>query len=329
MLRKWYFTGLAAVLLSWPVYAQSSGVNFFSSTSFINTPVSANVQVDPKSAQMVRNGLTAYASKAHVSAGAYGIALCYAKSTDPIATISCTTYSSNNCSVPGGSVKFPIPQGCTPPTGTDHNTAVIYTAQDSSSYAGKELDMWVASGSGTSWTAGVASIVPNIPNGWGTCCTPLGCHCTGGTASGIAFAAGTLRQEEIAAGVIPHALAVSSQNIGPGIACPATHTDAGRRRGGTGLPEGAHFFLPASYNIDAQNWPQWVKIIAHALQTYGGYMVDYTGGGLQVEGFTDANVGIDGGSLTWASVGVPVDSVGDLSLIPWDQMQVETIKWCN
>jgi len=203
---------------------------------------------------------------------------------------------------------------------------VIYTEQDGSVYAGKELDMWLASGSGTSWTAGVASIIPNIPDGWGTCCTPVGCHCNGGTASGIAFAAGTLRPEEIAAGVIPHALAVSSQSIAPGIACPATHTDA--RRGGTGLPEGAHFFLPASYNIDAQNWPEWVKIIAHALQTYGGYIVDYTGGGLQVQGFTDANVAINGG-LTWAGVGVPADSIGDLSLIPWDQMQVEKIVWCN
>jgi hypothetical protein len=58
--------------------------------------------------------------------------------------------------------------------------------------------------------------------------------------------------------------------------------------------------LDPAYNVDAQNWPQWVKIIAHALQTYGAYNRS-TGGAVSIYGVTDQNAGVP----AWTSVGVP------------------------
>jgi hypothetical protein len=305
--------------------SSSSGAIFFASTSFINTLLPSSPSVDPNSATMVANSIAAEASQAHLSNGGYGTGLVYSHSTDKVYSVKCTTYDSNTCKV-GSSVNFPIPKGVTVPSGTDHNTAFVYMANDGSPYAGMELDCWIAqySSSTDTWSCGTASIVKN-QGGWGTCANAniQGYHCNGGYAAGFDFAAGPVRPEEIAAGYIPHALVAAIPNTGSGIICPATHTD----HSGTGIPEGGHFFLPQSYNVDAQSWPAWVKMIAHALQNYGGYIVDY-GGAFEIKGFTDQNTTINGG-ITWSSVGVPMDQGGDLSMLPWNQMQVVTMVSCN
>jgi hypothetical protein len=279
---------------------------------------------------MVNAAFVPLTSVAHLSNGGYGIGIAYAKSTDKVYSVACTIYDSSTCLVPG-QVKFPIPAGTKPPSGSDHGMTVIYQAMDGSPYAGMELDCWVAQydAANDTWSCGTASIT-HIINGWGTCAESnvVGYHCNGGDAAGINYAAGAIRPEEIAAGNIPHALAVSMNIVGTGIACPGTHTDSS----GPGLPEGAHFFLPKSYNVDAQQWPDWVKVIAKALQNYGGYEVDFSGN-FEIRAFADDNAAING-TMTWSQVGVPVDEVplGNkawLNMIPWDQMQVESIQWCN
>jgi hypothetical protein len=299
---------------------------FYSPTSFINTQLPANTPVDPNSASLIANSVGgSIASQAHLSNGSYGDALVYSKSTDKVYSVACTMYDSNTCLV-GSSINFPIPQGVTLPSGTDKNTVFVYSANDGSPYAGMEMDCWIPqyNSSNDTWSCATVSLVHNY-NGWGTCAEAdiVSFHCNGGNAAGFDGGAGPIRPEEIAAGYIPHALAVSINNPGTGIACPATHTD----RSGTGVPEGGRFFLPASYNVDAQSWPAWVKTVAHALQNYGAYIIDY-GGNFEIKGFTDQNSAIDGG-MTWSSVGVPVDGYNNLNMIPWNLTQVETIQWCN
>ena len=72
--------------------------------------------------------------------------------------------------------------------------------------------------------------------------------------------------------------------------------------------------------MDGQSWPQWQKVIAHALQTYGAYIYD-TGGSMAVAGQGNQN-----GGLVWSSIGVPDGP--SLSNLPWGQFRVLQIQPC-
>lgn len=253
------------------------------------------------------------------------------------------------------------------PSGTDHSMVFLYTTNDSSGYYGHEISCWNTIYNGSSWSClpseiqnfpngnndGIANqTVEN--NGWGTC-APYANEpaantngtwasgnygCTGGTASGISFGAGLLRAYEVAnctseaacATAIPHSLDFQSQNLAntSNYACPATHTDSNGNHGaGTGAPEGVRFFLPSSYIIanNDSGWSQLEKAVAYALQTYGAYIEDYTGGGSQIQGETDSNASINGESITWSSLGI--SDGASLSHIPWGQMQIISGAYCN
>ena len=134
--------------------------------------------------------------------------------------------------------------------------------------------------------------------GWGANCPP-GRHCIGAVAAGFAMLGGSVRPEEIAQGHIDHALALLTPATKSGyIACPATNTD-GKSSNANAIPEGARVQLDPAFNVDPQSWTAWEKTIAHALQTYGAYVVD-TGGAMALYGVTDMNQG----NVTWSSVGM-------------------------
>jgi hypothetical protein len=248
--------------------------------------------------------------------------LAYARSTDKVYTVRCTIYGSPSAAPGGPGVQFPIPARAKRAAGSDHALTVVYPAMDGSPYAGKELDIWEARyyTSNDTWSAG--TVVVNDLFGWGATC-PLRQHCNGGRAAGFANLGGAVRPEEIAQGHIDHALAFATpHNLANYIACPATHTDG--RAPAPALPEGARIQLDPGYDVEAQNWPRWVKIIAHTLQTYGAYNGDYSDV-LVIFGVTDQN----GGVPSWSSVGVPVDQYNDLNMLPWGNMRVIQFTSCN
>jgi hypothetical protein len=294
-------------------------LKFFSATSFWNTPIAANPAIDPSSSADVQASLVNYESSANFSNGAYGEPLAYAHSTDKVYSVACTLYSSPTCSV-GGSIQFPIPAGTAVATGSDHHLAVVYEASDDSPYAGKELDIWEASYDSSNDTWSGDTVVLEDAFGTGLTC-PVGQHCGSAVAAGWPLLGGAVRPEEIAQGHIDHALAISTPyNLINYIACPASHTDGSAS--GPALPEGALIQLDPSINVSAQSWPQWIKVIAQALQTYGAYDRDF-GGSIAVFGVTDQNAGVP----SWSSVGVTTG--GSLSDIPWGSMRVMQIKSCN
>jgi hypothetical protein len=305
-----------------PVPEVARYARFYSPTSFWNTPLPADPPLDPNSAAMVQASLARFQARAGFSDGAFGMPLAYAHSTDKVYTVCCTIYGSPSA-VPGGpGVKFPIPAGTKCATGSDHALSVVYPALDGSPYAGKELDMWVAKYNPTNDTWSAGTVVVNDLFGWGATC-PQGQHCNGGRAAGFATLGGAVRPEEIAQGHIDHALVLATPyNLAKYIACPATHTDGNAPA--PALPEGALIQLDPGYNVDAQNWPQWVKIIAHALQTYGAYNGDYSDV-VNIYGVTDQNAGVP----SWHSVGVPVDQYNNLNMLPWGSMRVIQITSCN
>jgi hypothetical protein len=306
-----------------PVPEAAQYARFYSPTSFWNTPIPPNPPIDSNSAAMVQASLARFQARAGFSDGAFGMPLAYAHSTNKVYAVRCTMYASPSA-VPGGpGVPFPIPAGAKRATGSDHHLVVACAVLDGRPYAGKELDMWEAKYDSTNDTWSAAGVVVNDLYGWGAKCAP-GVSCNGGAvAAGFAALGGAVRPEEIAQGHIDHALAFATPyNLAKHFACPATHTDG--KAPAPALPEGARIQLDPSCDVDAQNWPQWVKIIAHALQTYGAYNRDYSDVVI-IYGVTDQNPGVP----SWRSVGVPVDQYNNLKMLPWDKMRVIACKLCD
>jgi hypothetical protein len=277
--------------------------------SFWNIPIPENPAIAANSPAIVANAILPFVPTATFSnSDAWGIS--YINATGVSAktyNIACTRYCT------GDSIDFPIPPGAQPTTGSDHHMVVIN--------GNLELDMWLANYDPASdrWSAGVR--VVNDLRGWGAFCG-RGQHCNGAEASGFALLGGTVRPEEIAQGHIDHALAMITPHTRASfIACPATHTD-GKVDDPTAIPEGARVQLDPSFNVDAQPWPAWEKVIAKALQTYGAFVVD-TGGALAVRGVTDQN---QGGS-SWAAVNTPKGA--NISNIPWQLIRVLEIQSCG
>src|SRR5256885_1233931 len=237
-----------------------------------------------------------------------GRPLAYATPASPLYTVGCSKY---DCQTP---VSFRIPLYATPSTGGDHHLVVINAS------TGKELDLWLAShdpGSG-SWTAGGRYLTD--PSGSGSICAAPQ-HCQGAVAAGFAAFGGIIRPEEIAQGHIDHAPFLPTPHTRAClIACPATHTD-GQQNDPAAIPEGGRIQLDPAFNVDAQSWPRWEKVLAHALQTYGAYLGD-TGG--SVSFFAEAP--LDRGYDAWSLIGVP--AFASLSNLPWDHFRVLTLHRC-
>src|SRR5262249_6777676 len=141
-----------------------------------------------------------------------------------------------------------------------------------------ELDMWQAvyDANSDTWTAGSRSVTPAS---WGAACG-LGQHCAGGgVAAGLHESGGGIRPQEIGQGHIDHALVISMPHVRADyLACPATNNWApqGSRyaHDPNALPLGAHIRLSPTFDVSAQPWPQWEKVVAVALQQYGAYVAD-------------------------------------------------------
>jgi hypothetical protein len=305
------YTGTYATAnLNLIVAAKSSTgyTRFYSPTSFWNTPIPATAAVDSNSSAMISTAITAYASNANfANTDAWGMALAFATTTSKSYTVACTMYCT------GDTVIFPIPSGAQPTTGSDHHLAVVSGNQ--------ELDMWLASynASSDTWSAGTR--ITGDVTGWGAACAQ-GQHCNGAVAAGFDLLGGAIRPEEIAQGHIDHALSITTPATRSGyIACPATHTD-GTSSSSSAIPEGARIQLDPNFNVDAQSWSTWEKVIAKALQSYGAYVSD-TGGSLAIRGVTDVNLG----TTTWAWANTPKGP--SLSNLPWSSFRVLQLQSCN
>jgi len=276
----------------------------YSATSFWNTPIPGSPAIDPNSAGMVSRSLTTYAGSANFApTNDWGKAIAYANPVSTLFAIACTLY---DC---GTAVSSHIPSYAQPTTGSDHHLIVITPG------ANTEVDMWLAA---PAWSAGSRYLTNSA--GWGADCAQ-GQHCGGGVAAGYAAFGGVVRPEEIAQGHIDHALFFTTPYTRSGfIACPATHTD-GVANDVNAIPEGARIQLDPSFNVDAQAWPRWEKIIAHALQTYGAYLGD-TGGSVSFPGEANINRGYD----AWALAGVSGSQ--SLANLPWSQFRVLQIQAC-
>ena len=212
----------------------------------------------------------------------------FASATDPLVNAQCmqfcsgwsTTYSP---SVIGGFGQIRIPAKARPSGSDDSHLAIVQPD-------GTEIDMWAVVKPTRDWQTGDTiqfgdgQNVGNFYTGPGQMSSVQ----NAATAGGAGLAAGLIRQSELAARNIPHALFMSSGCVGVAHVFPAI-TNGDNTCNGTGaqVPFGAHFWFSMSDSqIDAlPNVSIDQKTILHALHQYGGYVMD-SGGNTSLQ-YTD------------------------------------------
>ena len=276
----------------------------YADSSFWNAPIAPDARAEAGSATIISNSLVRFASTANlVNSPEHGYPIAYADPATASFPIGCTQY---DCQT---KVSFRIPAYARPNIGSDGHLVVLNPS------TGQELDMFAAT---CCWTAGSRYVTSM--GGSGAICPP-GARCNGAVAAGFAEAGGIIRPEEIAQGHIDHALSVATPYTRADyIACPATHTDG--RYSATAIPEGARIQLDPSFDVQAQGWPRWEKIIATAFQVYGGYIAD-TSGSLAVRAEANASRGYD----AWKKAGVPTEAPS-LTQLPWSRFRLLAVTPC-
>jgi hypothetical protein len=149
---------------------------------------------------------------------------------------------------------------------------------------GREWDLWEVSFDGTTLTIGNGNLVPDDYRSDVAGFSPS-------RGAGIQYLAMLVRPQEVALGVIAHALAGPIVDVASSFVAPATKSDGG---GGT-VPMGTRFALNIS-DADIDAWLSTLpltatgkasaRVIAVALRDYGWFVVDNGGGpSVQFEDF--------------------------------------------
>lgn len=279
--RKW----ISAVTVSADTLPQTDPLpRPFSRTSFWNLPI-VNPSIDPNSASLVSR--LAAKGRNHSTIplnNSWGRPIAYADTGTNVFKVKCKYGCDNN-------VWARIPAYGRPQPESDAHLVVVDRS------TGRELEMWDATkktsapcgpGLRACWSA--ASRYKFSSTGWGAACQwgYRGCpeSPSGHSAreNGTSLLGGVIRPEEIKFGVITHAIAVGlpmdlvrSKEF---IACPATASDGPRSQDDPAryFPQGARIQLDPTFVIP-NTWPKWLRVVARALQVYGGYISEKTHSG--------------------------------------------------
>ncbi|WNG85909.1 hypothetical protein C6A87_018535 [Mycobacterium sp. ITM-2016-00317] len=289
---------VTVVALAGPAPLAHAAMQPFSPGSPFRTPIPDGAAIDPKSDVMVAHLSSDGAMSANLVA--YGIPIYQADPSTPSHSVGCTE-DWGRCPFEG--VQVPIPAGARPSSGSDAAMVVV----DASS--GQIFELWRARQSGGGWTAGWGSITNLNGSGWGG----------GATGSGASRLGGVIQVAEIQEGVIPHALAVATNNVCAGtFRPPATSTDGKSNRANC-IPEGARIRLDPGVDLDALDLPPGVRAVARAMQVYGAYVVDVSGAALNVAFEVDPSG--NGIGATYRQAGFTGD-YDPMSGVPWNRLQV-------
>jgi hypothetical protein len=128
----------------------------------------------------------------------------------------------------------------------------------------------------------------------------------GGNGSGLSAVAGVITEQDLRRGYIDHALAFADHWTSSSHKYPASKSD-GHGNGSRPIPMGQRVQLDPSINVGAQPWSRIEKMVAQALQTYGAYLVDSSGGSFGLAAQMDQkSLGGNPGPM-WNAVGVTGD----------------------
>lgn len=229
--------------------------------SFINQPVPSNPVVLSNSA-----GMCTFVQPSDVwTDGGYDHPVFFAKSSDPLVTVEGVQYGTW-----ANGEQIRCPSNAHPAPGSDHHMTVVqpdgavhgfWAVQNNGPLNGK----LVAHGAGYSRSLAESSGVNE--------------RSAGATASGIEPACGTIRVEELAAGIIPHGLFIPCRVTKSGHHKPPATGGDGTSGEANAPEQGQRFYLAYSdAEITAAPWPKWKKTMITAMAHYGLWCGDSGGG---------------------------------------------------
>jgi len=245
----------------------------FAATSIWNAKLTPDAPLDPKSTAYVAN------FKRQFTQNFGNVGINTSKFTPPVylvdASVPTTRVGWNDCQKKGSpDVGFlgqvdavPIPSDAKSSNGSDAEMVVWQPSSDTM------WDLWKATkASDGTWSACWGGKLTNVSQSSGVYPAPYGT-----TASGLALLGGLIRPEELQAGEINHALAVSLVEVkANAFVSPAVRTD-GKINSDDAIPEGERFRLDPSVDVESLKMSKAGKIIARAIQQYGLIVRDTAG----------------------------------------------------
>jgi len=242
----------------------------FGDGSFFNTPLPASPKLDPNSAAMVASmtGGSNGDGTAHpmdpMTSGAndYYHPYFFSSPTDPTYTISCTR---SLCPLRGYSVH--IPTNAQPAGGTDHHMVILDQANN---LEWDFFDVQPRSLGGGTLTVGLAGREP-IDSAGGQMDPP-----TCADAACVGLLAGMVREPELAAGAIDHALFAVIHCTNTSTVYPGWSGNYGPACAGSPIPTGQWFALDLTDSqVDAlPGVAGWQRTILKAMHDYGMFVGD-------------------------------------------------------
>ncbi|MBF0565697.1 MAG: hypothetical protein HQK89_10675 [Nitrospirae bacterium] len=317
----------AAVQCLLIVYAHTAGTGYlgmslpagfvaFSGTSPWNTPLPANPTIDPNSSSMIST-LTKKINTINGNFVKWTVPLFVIDSqAAPKVTVTGSgpfdpAVDPNGTGIATG---IPIPVGVWPDPSTDGHMLLVDPV------AKKSWDFSRAQLTATGWVASTIAVWDLTGPGYRTAFTGNYWWKYGSRGSGFPLIAGLIRPEEIAAGVINHALIfagpINRLGLTSGgktqLCSPSASRTDGTMYGSQYLLEGARLQLDPALNLDTLNLSPATKIIAKAMQKYGMFNGDNAS---DISIYFE-NLGADGGA--WKNY----NFFSDLSKIPVGKFRV-------
>jgi len=209
----------------------------------------------------------------------YNFPIYVASSSDPLVTIVCDHLALAACS--DGGVRIHMPALAQQAGGTDHHLAVLEAG-------GTEYDFWLVSSNppysnGSSFSASGETHLSSGGAAGADYVAP-GFNVGAATAGGIALSIGQIYTSELAAGVINHAIAVVFPCATNAWVYPASQT-TGTCATGQGMPLGSRiWWQPTDAQTGAMSVSRDMKTVLTALHHYGGFYIDSTVGGGNING---------------------------------------------
>ncbi len=289
---------------------------FFSPHAIWNTPLPANVPLDPRSQQLsaaVAAMARHYGSA--LSVYSYSVPLYMVGPHQPRVRV---TLDLPNRLLQAAFDRVPLPADAQPATGTDAHLVVYQPATDTM------WEFWKMHRLDGNWHASWGGRMVHVSQNPGYFKFVTGQHGQpleesnwGATATGLPLVGGLILPSELRQGEIDHALSVALPLIRAGVrAAPAQRTD-GRYSTPDSVPEGARFRLDPSLNLDALGLPWPTLIIARAVQRYGMIVRD---GGRQIAMYAQDPVNLPSNPYPSLLHGLAPYQV--LRDFPWNHLQL-------
>jgi hypothetical protein len=260
-----------------PGTSTATPFRFFAPTSFWNQPLAAAAPLDPSSAELMQALNATISAEEQAGVGgpwidtsSYSVPIYTVPADEPTVRVELVDHSAEP-TLQSAWNAVPLPANAQPARGSDAHLVVWQPSTD------RLWEFWRLVHEPGGWQAswGGAMRHASLQSGaYGRGSWPGAKPWWGGSASSLSIAGGLITLEDLQAGTINHALAMSVPETRAGIyASPARRSD-GKSPNPLALPEGAHLRLNPNLNLAALHLPHLALMIAEAAQRYGIFIRD-------------------------------------------------------